>query len=217
MNKSSVSSGRNGENGAEKTSKKKVKLLPHRQTGQFRAELGDKSLDNWKYSTDVKLSLNILRAAMQGERNHRHQFHEEMISYYLSNAQERFSQEQEQKRKEAERKPTVAAEAVKKVEHESVFQRERSDSSPPESCSPVCPTTPSPLNPQPWRLNHKAGQSHALRPRRRIGARKQGPIPVSAHYSHTPPIQRHSVIHLQDVNLQSPSSTTSPTSRWWGR
>ncbi|KAF4017895.1 hypothetical protein G4228_009432 [Cervus hanglu yarkandensis] len=45
--------------------------------------------DAWKYSTDVKLSLNILRAAMQGERkfifagllltSHRHQFHEEMI------------------------------------------------------------------------------------------------------------------------------------------
>uniref|UniRef100_A0A672J0B4 ubiquitinyl hydrolase 1 n=1 Tax=Salarias fasciatus TaxID=181472 RepID=A0A672J0B4_SALFA len=115
---------------------------------------GDKSLENWKYSTDVKLSLNILRAAMQGERkfifagllltSHRHQFHEEMISYYLTNAQERFSQEQEQKRKEAEKKPPAPAEAAaaaapKKPEHESVFQRERSDSSPPESCSPVLP------------------------------------------------------------------------------
>uniref|UniRef100_A0A3Q1HTB0 ubiquitinyl hydrolase 1 n=1 Tax=Anabas testudineus TaxID=64144 RepID=A0A3Q1HTB0_ANATE len=111
---------------------------------------GDKTLENWKYSTDVKLSLNILRAAMQGERkfifagllltSHRHQFHEEMISYYLTNAQERFSQEQEQKRKEAEKN---------------------------------------------------------------IGAKRPGPVPVSAHYSHTPPIQRHSVIHLQDVNMQS--------------
>nr|XP_020759820.1 LOW QUALITY PROTEIN: OTU domain-containing protein 7A [Odocoileus virginianus texanus] len=54
--------------------------------------------DAWKYSTDVKLSLNILRAAMQGERkfifagllltSHRHQFHEEMIGYYLTSAQE---------------------------------------------------------------------------------------------------------------------------------
>ena len=61
--------------------------------------------DAWKYSTDVKLSLNILRAAMQGERkfifagllltSHRHQFHEEMIGYYLTSAQERFSAEQE--------------------------------------------------------------------------------------------------------------------------
>uniref|UniRef100_H0WMR4 ubiquitinyl hydrolase 1 n=1 Tax=Otolemur garnettii TaxID=30611 RepID=H0WMR4_OTOGA len=60
--------------------------------------------DAWKYSTDVKLSLNILRAAMQGERkfifagllltSHRHQFHEEMIGYYLTSAQERFSAEQ---------------------------------------------------------------------------------------------------------------------------
>ncbi|XP_006861980.1 PREDICTED: OTU domain-containing protein 7A-like [Chrysochloris asiatica] len=64
--------------------------------------------DAWKYSTDVKLSLSILRAAMQGERkfifagllltSHRHQFHEEMIGYYLTSAQERFSAEQEQRR-----------------------------------------------------------------------------------------------------------------------
>uniref|UniRef100_A0A673UNX2 ubiquitinyl hydrolase 1 n=1 Tax=Suricata suricatta TaxID=37032 RepID=A0A673UNX2_SURSU len=71
--------------------------------------------DAWKYSTDVKLSLNILRAAMQGERkfifagllltSHRHQFHEEMIGYYLTSAQERFSAEQEQRRHEAALKP----------------------------------------------------------------------------------------------------------------
>ncbi|XP_033824501.1 OTU domain-containing protein 7A [Periophthalmus magnuspinnatus] len=205
---------------------------------------GDKSLDNWKYSTDVKLSLNILRAAMQGERkflfaallltSHRHQFHEEMISYYLSNAQERFSQEQEQKRKEAERKPAVANETTaKKVEHESIFQRDRSDSSPPENCSPVLPH--STFTPQPAIAlkTHNQGRNsptlssfapvppltpptaphHATQPTLpapapysspSIGARKQGPIPVSVHYSHTPPIQRHSVIHLQDVNLQSP-------------
>uniref|UniRef100_A0A671N406 ubiquitinyl hydrolase 1 n=1 Tax=Sinocyclocheilus anshuiensis TaxID=1608454 RepID=A0A671N406_9TELE len=143
---------------------------------------GDRTLDNWKYSTDVKLSLNILRAAMQGERkfifagllltSHRHQFHEEMISFYLSSAQERFSAEQEQKRKsETEKKPQTNGVALKKPEQESVFQRERSDSSPLESCSPVLP----------------------------------GPVPVSAHYSHTPPIQRHSVIHLRDVNVQSSS------------
>ncbi|KAF4081349.1 hypothetical protein AMELA_G00160340 [Ameiurus melas] len=107
----------------------------------------ERTLDNWKYSTDVKLSLNILRAAMQGERkfifagllltSHRHQFHEEMISYYLSSAQERFSTEQEQKRKaEAEKKPQTNG-TLKKPEQESTLQRERSDSSPPESCSPV--------------------------------------------------------------------------------
>ncbi|KAM9183301.1 OTU domain-containing protein 7A isoform 2-T2 [Dugong dugon] len=73
--------------------------------------------DAWKYSTDVKLSLNILRAAMQGERkfifagllltSHRHQFHEEMIGYYLTSAQERFSAEQEQRRRDAAAASTV--------------------------------------------------------------------------------------------------------------
>uniref|UniRef100_A0A665W528 ubiquitinyl hydrolase 1 n=1 Tax=Echeneis naucrates TaxID=173247 RepID=A0A665W528_ECHNA len=205
MNKSISGSGRNGENGGEKTKKKESKTTKgsKEESGQSASSTssekatspspterdrpsssspterqdsagritGDKTMENWKYSTDVKLSLNILRAAMQGERkfifagllltSHRHQFHEEMISYYLTNAQERFSQEQEQKRKEVEKKPLATTEvAVKKPEHESVFQREISDSSP-------------------------------------------GPVPVSAHYSHTPPIQRHSVIHIQDVNMQS--------------
>ncbi|XP_024610060.1 OTU domain-containing protein 7A [Neophocaena asiaeorientalis asiaeorientalis] len=75
--------------------------------------------DAWKYSTDVKLSLNILRAAMQGERkfifagllltSHRHQFHEEMIGYYLTSAQERFSAEQEQRRRDAAAAATSTA------------------------------------------------------------------------------------------------------------
>ncbi|KAM9753987.1 OTU domain-containing protein 7A isoform 2-T4 [Menidia menidia] len=206
---------------------------------------GDKTLENWKYSTDVKLSLNILRAAMQGERkfifagllltSHRHQFHEEMISYYLTNAQERFSQEQEQKRKEAEKKPPPAASepAAKKPEHDGAFQRERSDSSPPESCSPVLPhhaySSPQPLlalktqgrnSPTPAAalvpvpvppLTPPTAPHHASHPAPppapysspSIGAKRTGPVPVSAHYSHTPPIQRHSVIHLQDVNMQS--------------
>ncbi|KAM9091889.1 LOW QUALITY PROTEIN: OTU domain-containing protein 7A [Megaptera novaeangliae] len=66
--------------------------------------------DAWKYSTDVKLNLHILRAAMQGERklifagllltSHRH-FHEMMIGYYLTSAQERFSTKQEQRRRDA--------------------------------------------------------------------------------------------------------------------
>uniref|UniRef100_A0A3Q2Q5B3 ubiquitinyl hydrolase 1 n=1 Tax=Fundulus heteroclitus TaxID=8078 RepID=A0A3Q2Q5B3_FUNHE len=142
MNKSNSGSGRNGENGGEKAKKKESKT-----TKGSKEDSGDKSLENWKYSTDVKLSLNILRAAMQGERkfifagllltSHRHQFHEEMISYYLTNAQERFSQEQEQKRKEADKMPPANTEvSVKKPENESVFQSERSDSSPLESCSP---------------------------------------------------------------------------------
>uniref|UniRef100_A0A8D3AZW4 ubiquitinyl hydrolase 1 n=1 Tax=Scophthalmus maximus TaxID=52904 RepID=A0A8D3AZW4_SCOMX len=171
MNKSNSGSGRSGENGGEKAKKKESKTTKgsKEESGQVS---GDKTMENWKYSTDVKLSLNILRAAMQGERkfifagllltSHRHQFHEEMISYYLTNAQERFSQEQEQKRKEAEKKPPATNEvAVKKPEHESVFQRERSDSSPPESCSPVLP-------------HHTHTYNH------------------NPH--HTPPIQRHSPV-----------------------
>ncbi|MBN3311851.1 OTU7B protein, partial [Atractosteus spatula] len=69
--------------------------------------------DPYKYSTDVKLSLSILRAAMQGERkfifagllttSNRQPFQEEMIQRYLLDAEERFQAEQEQ-RKEAERK-----------------------------------------------------------------------------------------------------------------
>lgn len=211
-----------------------------RQDSAGRAS-GDKSLENWKYSTDVKLSLNILRAAMQGERkfifagllltSHRHQFHEEMISYYLSNAQERFSQEQEQKRKEAEKKPPVTGEvAVKKPELESVFQRERSNSSPPENSSPVLPhhtsqptpglkvqgrNSPTPAAalisapvppPTPPAASHhisQTSQTPAPFSSPSIGAKRPVPVPVSAHYSHTPPIQRHSVIHLQDVNVQS--------------
>uniref|UniRef100_A0A3Q3GLD4 ubiquitinyl hydrolase 1 n=1 Tax=Kryptolebias marmoratus TaxID=37003 RepID=A0A3Q3GLD4_KRYMA len=226
INKSNSGSGRNGDNGGEKAKKKESKTTKgsKEESGQSTSSTssekatspsptdgerpsssspterqdsagkssGDRTLESWRYSTDVKLSLNILRAAMQGERkfifagllltSHRHQFHEEMISYYLTNAQERFSQEQEQKRKEAEKKPPAANDvAAKKPEHESVFQRERSDSSPPETTllsAPAPPLTP-------------------------IGAKRPGPVPVSAHYSHTPPIQRHSVIHLQDVNVQS--------------
>uniref|UniRef100_A0AAZ3NZJ5 ubiquitinyl hydrolase 1 n=1 Tax=Oncorhynchus tshawytscha TaxID=74940 RepID=A0AAZ3NZJ5_ONCTS len=108
--------------------------------------VGDKALsEHWKYSTDVKLSLNILRAAMQGERkfifagllltSHRHQFHEEMISFYLTSAQERFSAEQETRRKEGEKKPAAnstttttttngPSNALKKPEQES-GERER--------------------------------------------------------------------------------------------
>uniref|UniRef100_A0A673CLX0 ubiquitinyl hydrolase 1 n=1 Tax=Sphaeramia orbicularis TaxID=375764 RepID=A0A673CLX0_9TELE len=187
---------------------------------------GDKTLENWKYSTDVKLSLNILRAAMQGERkfifagllltSHRHQFHEEMISYYLTNAQERFSQEQEQKRKEAEKKlPATNEVAVKKPEHDSVFQRERSDSSPPESCSPVLPhhahtynhcsqpplglkmqgrNSPTPAAPlvsvpvpplTPPTVSHHVthpAPTPAPYSSPSIGAKRPGPVPVSAHY-----------------------------------
>lgn len=69
-------------------------------------------LESCKYSSDVRLSLSILRAAMQGERkfifasqlktSHRHQYQEEMIQRYLLDAEERFTAEQKQK--EAEKK-----------------------------------------------------------------------------------------------------------------
>ncbi|MBN3273094.1 OTU7A protein, partial [Polyodon spathula] len=170
---------------------------------------GEKQSDQWKYSTDVKLSLNILRAAMQGERkfifagllltSHRHQFHEEMISFYLTNAQERFSAEQEQKRKESEKKPVVNGTAAKKPEQET-FQKEKAESSPREGSSPVLQQSHT------SQLVLKLQDRHSPTPgpfsSPSNGAKKSGPIPVSAHYSHTPPIQRHSVIHLRDVNLQ---------------
>ncbi|KAK2845002.1 hypothetical protein Q5P01_011661 [Channa striata] len=70
--------------------------------------------ETYKYSADVKVSLGILRAAMQGERkfifasllttSNRQPFQEEMIQHYLADAEERFRAEQEQQRREAERK-----------------------------------------------------------------------------------------------------------------
>ncbi|NXD17664.1 OTU7B protein, partial [Nothocercus nigrocapillus] len=72
----------------------------------------EKPVDPYKYSNDVRLSLSILRAAMQGERkfifaghlktSNRHQYQEEMIQRYLLDAEERFLAEQKQK--EAEKK-----------------------------------------------------------------------------------------------------------------
>lgn len=256
---------------------------------------GGSGPESWKYSTDVKLSLNILRAAMQGERkfifagllltSHRHQFHEEMISYYLTSAQERFSTEQEQKRKAeaADKKPqtngggvavTTSAigtasvsttvpsstvSAMRRPEQESAFQRERSDSSPPESCSPVLlpahhhphphphphpqlsPRVPdrgspilstSPI-PIPTAANAASVPASAPSPvpsssmspvpfsSPSNGAKRPGsslvssvgplgPVPVSAHYSHTPPVQRHSVIHLREVAREEPLAAPPP-------
>ncbi|KAJ7307182.1 hypothetical protein JRQ81_009170 [Phrynocephalus forsythii] len=89
----------------------------------------EKPPDACKYGSDVKLSLGILRAAMQGERkfifagqlktSHRHQYQEEMIQRYLSDAEERFASEQKQK--EAERKAAVGlgnSGAAKRLEAE---------------------------------------------------------------------------------------------------
>ncbi|XP_027811688.2 OTU domain-containing protein 7A [Marmota monax] len=145
MGRANSSNGKNGDT-AERTKEKKTKsrkgskeesgasasTSPSEKTtpsptdkaaGSSPAEKGGGTRgDAWKYSTDVKLSLNILRAAMQGERkfifagllltSHRHQFHEEMIGYYLTSAQERFSAEQEQRRRDAAANAAAAAAAT---------------------------------------------------------------------------------------------------------
>ncbi|GAB0201056.1 OTU domain-containing protein 7B [Grus japonensis] len=87
----------------------------------------EKPSDSYKYSTDVRLSLSILRAAMQGERkfifaghlktSNRHQYQEEMIQRYLLDAEERFMAEQKQK--EAEKKALGSAGPAKKPEPEA--------------------------------------------------------------------------------------------------
>ncbi|XP_029410660.1 OTU domain-containing protein 7A [Nannospalax galili] len=113
--KSKSRKGSKEESGASASTSPSEKTTPSptdKAAGESPAEKGSgQRSDAWKYSTDVKLSLNILRAAMQGERkfifagllltSHRHQFHEEMIGYYLTSAQERFSAEQEQRRRDA--------------------------------------------------------------------------------------------------------------------
>ncbi|XP_068778201.1 OTU domain-containing protein 7B isoform X1 [Struthio camelus] len=86
----------------------------------------EKQADPYKYSHDVRLSLSILRAAMQGERkfifaghlktSNRHQYQEEMIQRYLLDAEERFLAEQKQK--EAEKKALGNAAPAKKLEPE---------------------------------------------------------------------------------------------------
>ncbi|XP_040198756.1 OTU domain-containing protein 7A [Rana temporaria] len=177
----------------------------------------DNKSDPWKYSTDVKLSLNILRAAMQGERkfifagllltSHRHQFHEEMIGFYLTSAQERFNAEQEQKRKEAEKKAVLNGSSCRKLDQEG-FVKEKLDTSPQDRSSPVLPqshTTPLVL-----KLKDRSSPTPASYPSPSNGAKKSGPVPVSAHYSHTPPVQRQSVIHLHDVSSKSSSFQDDP-------
>uniref|UniRef100_H2MNR5 ubiquitinyl hydrolase 1 n=1 Tax=Oryzias latipes TaxID=8090 RepID=H2MNR5_ORYLA len=94
-----------------------------KKKGSFRGREGSKDSspsaqsENYKYSADVKVSLGILRAAMQGERkfifssllttSNRQPFQEEMIQRYLADAEERFRVEQEQQRRDAERKGVV--------------------------------------------------------------------------------------------------------------
>lgn len=106
-------------------------LAPAEKTCPGKAAL-EKPSDPYKYSSDVRLSLSILRAAMQGERKFifashlktstRHQFQEEMIQRYLMDAEERFLAEQRQK--EAEKKALgSAAPQAKRPEGEVGAQR----------------------------------------------------------------------------------------------
>ncbi|MGH0150019.1 UNVERIFIED_CONTAM: hypothetical protein FKN15_016900 [Acipenser sinensis] len=118
----------------------------------------------------------------------------------LSKTLERFSAEQEQKRKESEKKPVVNGTAAKKPEQET-FQKEKAESSPREGSSPVLHQSHTSQLVLKLQDRHSPTPGSFSSPSN--GAKKSGPIPVSAHYSHTPPIQRQSVIHLRDVNLQS--------------
>ncbi|KAM8921708.1 LOW QUALITY PROTEIN: OTU domain-containing protein 7B [Pelodytes ibericus] len=82
--------------------------------------------DPYKYSNDVKLSLSILRAAMQGERkfifacllktSDRHPYQKQMIQRYLTDAEERFLSEQKQR--EAEKKALMNCGASKRLEQD---------------------------------------------------------------------------------------------------
>ncbi|KAG8449881.1 hypothetical protein GDO86_016525 [Hymenochirus boettgeri] len=82
--------------------------------------------DPYKYSNDVKLSLNILRAAMQGERkfifacllktSDRQPYQKQMIQRYLADAEERFLAEQKQR--EAEKKALMNCSTAKRLEQE---------------------------------------------------------------------------------------------------
>ncbi|XP_062842040.1 OTU domain-containing protein 7B isoform X2 [Trichomycterus rosablanca] len=98
--------------------------------------------DSYKYSADVKASLSILRAAMQGERKYifagllttsnRQPYQEEMIQRYLADAEERFRAEQEQKR-EAERKGVINGVQPKKEGPETGFRCFESKDEVPEA------------------------------------------------------------------------------------
>uniref|UniRef100_A0A672S4W6 ubiquitinyl hydrolase 1 n=1 Tax=Sinocyclocheilus grahami TaxID=75366 RepID=A0A672S4W6_SINGR len=131
--------------GSEDSGKGSPSSTSERQNGSYSTEG-----DPFKYSSDVKVSLSILRSAMQGERKYifaallttsnRQPFQEEMIQRYLLDAEERFRAEQEQRR-EAERKAagglaTTAGSQLKKDGPELSYRsfeskEEVTDNSPP--------------------------------------------------------------------------------------
>ncbi|XP_059496097.1 OTU domain-containing protein 7A isoform X2 [Stegostoma tigrinum] len=222
ISKGNSSNGRNGEN-AEKGKKKESNKsnkggkdeslqssssspIDKSNITSVKAPI-DKPADQWKYSTDVKLSLNILRAAMQGERkfifagllltSHRHQFHEEMINYYLTTAQERFNAEQEQKRKEAEKKASTNS-TCKKMEHEP-SEKSRVESHPQvDTLQGSCHGHIGQLN---SKTQRRSGQATEINSPVRNEIPKTGTL-TSAHFTHTPALLRH-VIHVSEVKSQS--------------
>ncbi|KAL8184851.1 UNVERIFIED_CONTAM: hypothetical protein K2H54_030825 [Gekko kuhli] len=109
-----------------------------------KAPPAEKPTDASKYSSDVRLSLNILRAAMQGERkfifagqlktSNRHQYQEEMIKHYLSDAEDRFAIEQKQ---EAEKKALGNGPAARRFDFEGSPPRGGEELPPNPTCSPV--------------------------------------------------------------------------------
>ncbi|XP_016394147.1 OTU domain-containing protein 7B isoform X3 [Sinocyclocheilus rhinocerous] len=131
--------------GSEDSGKGSPSSTSERQNGSYSTEG-----DPFKYSSDVKVSLSILRSAMQGERKYifsallttsnRQPFQEEMIQRYMVDAEERFRAEQEQRR-EIERKAagglaTTAGSQLKKDGPELSYRsfeskEEVTDNSPP--------------------------------------------------------------------------------------
>ncbi|XP_015232400.1 PREDICTED: OTU domain-containing protein 7B isoform X2 [Cyprinodon variegatus] len=115
--------------------------------------------EHYKYSADVKVSLGILRAAMQGERkfvfasllttSNRQPYQEEMIQRYLADAEDRFHAEQEQQRRDSERKGTTNNVQPPKKEAlggaELSYRPYEAKDEPPESAAPSF--NPTPLSP----------------------------------------------------------------------
>ncbi|AWP15622.1 putative OTU domain-containing protein 7B [Scophthalmus maximus] len=133
-------------------------------TGSSMSSSGGSSIENetYKYSADVKVSLGILRTAMQGERkfifsgllttSNRQPFQEEMIQRYLTDAEERFRAEQEQQRRDTERKgltngtqpPKKEAVSIAELSYRHYEAKEELSENPSPSFNPL---KPSPLSP----------------------------------------------------------------------
>ncbi|KAG7283374.1 hypothetical protein CRUP_000900 [Coryphaenoides rupestris] len=114
--------------------------------------------DPYKYSADVKVSLGILRTAMQGERkfifagllttSNRHPFQEEMIQRYLADAQERFRAEQEDVDRKAGANGSPLAKKEVGLPGEAVYRPYEAKEEPAEGSPPsYSQLKPSPLSP----------------------------------------------------------------------